>query len=606
MADTAARSPWPGSLTGARWHIASANEQAVGILSEKLSLAGKLTARVLAARGLADPSEAHRFLLRDLSSLHDPWAMRDMDRAADLLDRALASGEHIRIYGDYDVDGVCATAMLVRALTALGGKVDWYIPHRIDEGYGLNDDAIRQAQVDGVSLLVTVDCGASSVEQVALARDLGLEVIVTDHHRPGDTLPDAPVLDPWRADCAYPFKELSGVGVAFKLVTALARAHGLPEGAEFRFLDLVCLGTVGDVVPLLGENRVLVHHGLGQLPGSRKAGITALLEAAGVTGEVHSRHVAFALAPRINAAGRMEHAQAALQLLLTIDPEEAKRLAEFLSEQNANRRDQERQILGEAEEAVAEQVDLRREQVIVLASDTWHPGVIGIVASRLVERYHRPALLIAVSQGMGKGSGRSIAAFNLWAGLRECASLLARFGGHHYAAGFSIQADLIPALRERINQVASDWLTPEDLVRTVSADGEAALEDLTAEAVGAMEALAPFGTANPRPMFVTRRARVVEANTMGDGSHLALRLADERPPSASPTQGLPVPVVSGVWFRHGEEIAHLPPGTVVDVCHRPRLEEWEGNLRLRMFIEDVALSSSPAPSGQPPATRPTR
>jgi len=609
MTDTPARSPLrpcsgqasAGSLTGARWQVASPDEQAVGLLSRNLSIAGqavgKLTARVLACRGLTDPSQARDFLSCDLAALHDPFAMRDMERAAALLDRALAAGAHIRIYGDYDVDGVCATAMLVRALQALDGNVDWYIPHRIDEGYGLNEDAIRQAHADGVALLITVDCGASSVAQVALARELGLEVIVTDHHRPGDTLPDAPVLDPWRPDCGYPFKDLSGVGVAFKLVGALARTRGLPEGAELRFLDLVCLGTVADVVPLLGENRVLVHHGLEQLPKSRKTGITALLEAAGVAGQVHSRHVAFALAPRINAAGRMEHAQAAVRLLLTTDPQEARRLAELLSQQNATRREQERRILAEAVGRVAEEVDLRQDRVIVLASETWHPGVIGIVASRLVERYHRPVLLIAVSEGMGKGSGRSITGLNLWAALTECASLLARFGGHHYAAGFSIQADLIPALRERINEVASARLAPEDLVRTVALDGEAELDDLTIEAIGELDALAPFGMGNPRPLFVTRRAQVVGANTMGDGSHLALTLGRGEPSDRA------LPPVSAVWFRHGEALAHLPPGAVVDVCHRPRMEEWEGNLRLRLFVEDVGLSPGPVPPVPQPQGR---
>ena len=578
MTERPAGSPWAASLTGARWSVASVDEQAVSLLSSELSVS-KPTARVLAGRGLADPARAREFLRRDLAALHDPGGMKDLDRAVEALDRALSSRARIRIYGDYDVDGVCATVLLVRALTALGGEVDWHIPHRIDEGYGLNEEAVRQAHADGVGLLVTVDCGSSAVDQVAVARQLGLEVIVTDHHRPGDTLPDAPVLDPWRADCAYPFKDLSGVGVAFKLVTALARRRGLPEGAELRFLDLVCLGTVADVVPLVGENRVLVHHGLQQLPTSRKTGITALLKAAGVVGEVQSRHVAFALAPRINAAGRMEHAQAAVRLLLTSDPEEARSLAALLSEQNERRREQERQILEEAQRLVAEQVDLRRERVIVLASETWHPGVIGIVASRLVERYHRPALLIAVSDGMGKGSGRSITAFNLWAGLRECAPLLTQFGGHHYAAGFGIEATRIPALRERVNEVASACLGMEDLVRTIAVDGEVALEELTVEAIREMGELAPFGMGNPPPLLVTRGAEVAEVTAVGDGSHLTMRLRSQAAPTG----------VGGVWFRRGEELAHLRPGAIVDVCHRPRLDEWEGRVRVRLFVEDMGV-----------------
>lgn len=573
MSDSPAR-----SLTGARWQVAAVDEPAARHLSKALSV-GELTARVLVSRGLSDPQEARRFLDCDLDTLHDPWDLKDMDRAIALLQRALEEGDHIRIYGDYDVDGVCATALLVRALRALGGNVDWQVPHRIDEGYGLNEEAIRQARADRVRLLITVDCGASAADRVALAQRLGMEVIVTDHHRPGDTLPDAPVLDPWRPDCRYPFKELSGVGMAFKLISALARARDLPPKAELRFLDLVCLGTIADVVPLVGENRVLVHHGLRCLPTSLKVGIRALLEAAGVEGPVSARHVAFGLAPRINAAGRMEHAQAAVKLLLSIDPEEAKSLAAQLSEQNDRRRDQERRILEEVEARVASEVDLARERVIVLASEQWHPGVIGIVASRLVDRYHRPALLIAVSDGSGKGSGRSITPFNLWAGLKECAPLLTRFGGHHYAAGFTIQEELIPALRERINEVASALLSPEDLVRTIAADAEADLTDLALENVEELEALAPFGMGNPRPRLVTRGVEVMESSIVGGGAHLTLRVG---------RQGLPGGV-GAVWFRRGDAAKDLPPGTAVDICYHPRVDEWNGNRRVRLFVEDVAV-----------------
>jgi len=502
---------------------------------------------------------------------------------------ALARGGLIRIYGDYDVDGVCATALLVRALRGLGGKVDWYIPHRLDEGYGVNEEAVREAKGSGVELLITVDCGSTAVAEVALARELGLEVVVTDHHRPaadpatgsGQRLPPAAVLNPWREDCPYPFKDLAGVGVAFKLVSALARGRGLPARAELRFLDLVCLGTVGDVVPLLGENRLFVQHGLLRLPKSKKIGLTALLQAAGCGGEISAREVAFGLAPRINAAGRMEHAQAAVRLLLTRDPEEARQLALHLCEQNDRRREQELQTLTEAEELLAREVDLDREKVIVLAREGWHPGVIGIVASRLVERHHRPVLLIALSDGMGKGSGRSIAALNLWEALRECAPLLTRFGGHRYAAGFGLAAERVPELRGRINEVADRCLTGEDLVREIAVDSEAGLDELSPETVAELNRLAPFGMGNPAPVLVTRALRVMEARPVGNGLHLSLRLREE--------SGR---VVEGIWFGQGARSEQLAAGAAVEVCYRPRLDEWSGEVRVRLHVEDMRLGAA--------------
>jgi single-stranded-DNA-specific exonuclease len=530
---------------------------------------------------VTSPEEARCFLSHDLEGVIDPGRMKDMGEAVATVERAIASGALIRIYGDYDVDGVCATAMLVRALGGLGANVDWYIPHRIDEGYGVNEEAVRQAHAEGVGLLITVDCGSTAVKEVTLARELGMEVVVTDHHQPHAEMPPAPTLNPWRPDCDYPFKELAGVGVAFKLVSAIARARELPEGAEYRFLDLVCLGTVGDVVPLLGENRLFVRHGLLRMPKSKKVGVLALLAASRVSGEVGARQVAFGLAPRINAAGRMEHAQAAVELLLTQDLAEAKRLAAGLCEQNDRRRAEEQQTLEQAEEMVAREVDLSREKVLVLASEGWHPGVIGIVASRLVERYHRPALLVALSDGMGKGSGRSIAALNLWEALQECAPVLTRFGGHRFAAGFGIEAARVDEFRRRVNEVAAGRLTMDDLVREIAGDAEAQVSELTIDAVSELNQLEPCGMGNPTPLLITRGLRVTEVTQLSGGLHLSLRLREESGQ-----------VMEAIWWGRGAMAEKLSPGDVVDVCHRPRVDEWNGNVRVRMIVEDVRVEEA--------------
>jgi len=565
------------SLTGARWRLKEADEAVVRELSAALGKRA-VTARALVCRGISDAAEARRFFECDIADLLDPFLMKDMDRAVERVEEALARGAKIRVYGDYDVDGVCATALLVRALRGLGGDVDWYVPHRVEEGYGISEEAVRQASAEGVKLLIAVDCGTTAVGPIALARELDVEVVVCDHHRPSDELPDAPVLNPWRPDCEYPFKDLAGVGVAFKLVSAIARARKLPEGQELHFLDLVCLGTVADVVPLLGENRLFVEHGLRQLPETRKLGLAALMEAASIRGPVLCRHVAFGLAPRINAAGRMEHARAAVNLLLTREDAEARALAAELSEQNRRRRAEERQTLSEAEEMVAEEVDLSRERAIVLASDRWHPGVIGIVASRLVERYHRPALLIALRDGMGKGSGRSVEAFNLWESLQECAPLLTRFGGHHYAAGLTVAEEKVSALRARLNELAGARLAVGELVRHIAIDAEIALRDLTEEALEELGRLAPFGMANPRPTLLSRGLQVQEARRVGDGSHLALRLLEQEGPARD-----------AIWFSAGELAEELAVGGRVDICYRAKLEEWKGELRVRLQVEDVGV-----------------
>ncbi len=589
------------SLTGSYWVLKDADRQVVRALSDALGIS-QMTARALICRGVTEVGKAQAFLgigeagVGSLTLQHDPFQMRDMDGAVAAVLGALGRGARIRVYGDYDVDGVCATALLVRALRGLAAngrnadatatsEIDYYIPHRVDEGYGVNEDAVRQAHVDGIGLLITVDCGSTAVAPIGLARELGIEVVVTDHHHiDADAscklAPLAPVLNPCQADCGYPFKELAGVGVAFKLVTALGRSCGLADDQALNFLDLVCLGTVADVVPLLGENRLFVQHGLLRLPGSKKVGVRALMEAAAVgkDGTISARDVAFGLAPRINAAGRMEDARAAVELLLTRDRDEARALAEQLCAHNDARRAEERQTFVQAQKMVAAEIDLSREKVIVLASEDWHPGVIGIVASRLVEQYFRPVLLVALSDGSGKGSGRSIPAFDLWEGLRECEALLTRFGGHRFAAGFGIEMTHLPELRQRINEVAEQRLSGTDLTRQIQVDAEVTLAELGIETASELERLAPFGMGNPAPVLVARGVRMQQISRVGDGSHVSLRLSE----NAGATMG-------AIWFRAGELGNGLTAGAEVDVCFRPKIDEWGGEPRVQLQIIDVAV-----------------
>ncbi|HEY3379252.1 MAG TPA: single-stranded-DNA-specific exonuclease RecJ, partial [Armatimonadota bacterium] len=389
------------SLTNTRWQLVPPADDLPGNIHPAL-------AQVLAARGIHSAADMQTFLDAPLSSLHDPLLLPDMPAAVAAVQEAIATGGLIRVFGDYDVDGITATAVLVRALSALGGHVDWYLPHRIDDGYGLNVASLDQAHADGVALGITVDNGITAVEQLAHAQAIGLRMIVTDHHEPGDVLPPAlAVVDAKRADSVYPYRELAGVGVAFSLLRAVCDARGIPLHTTAKFLDLVAMGTVADVAPLTGENRILVRHGLPLMtPINKKVGLAALLTAVGVRERATCVDVGYQIAPRLNAAGRVAHASDALRLLLTSDRAEADTLAAQLCAHNTDRQEEEARTLDEALTMVAEH-DLTREKILVLASPNWHPGVIGIVASRLVERFDRPAALIAVQDGIGKGSSRA-------------------------------------------------------------------------------------------------------------------------------------------------------------------------------------------------------
>jgi single-stranded-DNA-specific exonuclease len=545
------------------------------------TLAGALGAptavgHALVNRGIATLQEAQRFLDPALEDLHDPSALLDLDVAVDRLRAAVERGERVLVHGDYDVDGITSTFLLYAVLCELGAVVEYRIPHRTRDGYGLSLASVEEAHRRGVRLIATVDCGITAHDAVDRARALGLDVVVTDHHEPGATLPNATaVVNPLRPGCEYPFKPLAGVGVAFKVAEALLKGRGGIERAR-DYLDVVALGTIADVVPLVGENRVLARLGLDRLSGSQRPGLRALAEVAGLGGRrIGSGHVAFVLAPRINAAGRMGHAEQGLRLLLARDPAEARACAESLEEDNDRRRRADEQVLAEAAQRVETELDWPRCASIVLWSERWHPGVIGIVASRLVERYRRPTLLVALDGDRGRGSGRSLQGLDLNRLLADCGDLLESYGGHAVAAGLSVARERLPALRERVEGLVRERLAPEDAVPRVAVDADLPLGACTLDTVEWLERLSPHGLDNPEPVFRAEDVVVESAQSVAGGKHLRLRLRD-----ASGT-------AEAIGFGLGARAQALARAGRCAVAFAPQRNEWLGETRVQLKLRDV-------------------
>ena len=484
-------------------------------------------AGLLVQRGIADPDHARRFLRPTLADLHDPSLLADLEPAVERLLRAVASRERIVVHGDYDVDGVSATVMLRRALGMLGGDVDHHIPERLTDGYGLLPSTVERLHARGVRVVVSVDCGIRSSEAAERARALGVDLIITDHHEPGPALPKAlAVINPRRADCPYPDKHLAGAGVAFKLVQALCR-RSERTGWLPAFAKLAAIGTLADAVPLRGENRIIARVGLdGLTAGPNAVGLQALLDACGLAGRrVESEDVAFRVAPRINAAGRMRSADLAARLLLAAGRKQAdtaRRLAEELDGENVRRRTEEAAIVAAAVRVVQEDPQADDARLLVVWGDGWHRGVIGIVASKLVETFGRPAIVLSVEGATARGSGRSIPGFDLLAALEQCADLCTRFGGHRQAAGLELPADRLPELRQRIDTYARARIGTEDLVRRLAIDGTLALTDIRPALVEGLRALEPFGSGNPRPVFRAARVEVVDGPRTMKEQHLRM------------------------------------------------------------------------------------
>jgi single-stranded-DNA-specific exonuclease len=489
-------------------------------------------ARLLCLRGFSDPGEAGRFLNPTLDQLHDPFRLADMERGVVRLERALAGRERIAIHGDYDVDGITSTVILRRALEMLGGEVVHFIPERLRDGYGLQPAAIERLHADGVSVVVSVDCGIRGADAALKARELGLDLIITDHHEPDGSLPDAfAVINPKRHDCTYPDKHLAGVGVALKLVQALCRRAGRDKWMP-AFVKVAAIGTLADVVPLVGENRVIARLGLASLSrGPHTIGLRSLLDAAGLSGRtIDSYEVAFMLAPRVNAAGRMSTPDIATRLLLATDEamgEEARTLAQQLNDENLRRQHEEAQLVDEARKTIETDPAVGAHNVLVVGGPGWHRGVIGIAASKLVDAYHKPAIVLSIDDEVAHGSCRSIPDFDMLAALEHCADLFIRFGGHKQAAGLTMEAARVPEFRARINAYADDVLEPDNLRPRLRIDAPLHLKNITPDLVRGLDTMGPFGLGNPRPVFHAAPVEIVDGPRPLKDRHLKMTFCQE-------------------------------------------------------------------------------
>jgi len=561
------------------WQPLHCDDAQAEALARELGIA-PVTARLLCIRGISDVTEARRFLSPSLDDLLDPFALTDMSVAVERILAAIAKGERIAVHGDYDVDGVTSTVILRRALELLGADVIHFIPERLRDGYGLQPASLDRLAAEKVHLVISVDCGIRGVEAAAHARALGLDLIITDHHEPDTELPRAfAVINPKRHDCSYPEKNLAGVGVALKLVQALCarsgRSHWIPA-----FVKVAAIGTLADVVPLTGENRVIAKLGLEMLSrGPHKIGLRALLEVCGLTGkEIDSYHIGFVLAPRVNAAGRMSTPDIAARLLLASSDgmaEEARQLAEQLNSENLRRQEEEADIVAQARTLVETDLEVGSRTVIVVAGEGWHRGVIGIVASKLVDTFHRPAIVISTDGEIGHGSCRSIPSFNMLAALESCADAMVKFGGHKQAAGLTMESSRLRELRARINDYAEERLHPDDLRPRIWIDGSLTFRSINEQVASDMTMLAPFGAGNPRPVFHASRVEVVDGPRRIKDRHLKMAFRQDGR------------IMRGVAWRAIERESFVSEHrSAIDLAYSLEQDTWNGERFLQLSVAD--------------------
>jgi single-stranded-DNA-specific exonuclease len=561
------------------WETVACDESPAEELSRELGVS-PVTARLLCIRGLGSLEDARRFLSPRLEDLHDPMRLADMGAAVDRILTAIAAKDRIVIHGDYDVDGVTSTVILRRALEMLGADVVHFLPERFRDGYGLQAATIDRLHQEGVRLVISVDCGIRAAEAATRARDLGIDLIITDHHEPDSELPHAlAVINPKRHDCSYPDKNLAGVGVALKLVQALCGRTGHLNWMP-AFVKVAAIGTLADVVPLTGENRIIAKLGLGMLSkGPHKVGLRALLDVCGLSGrEIDSYHIGFVVAPRVNAAGRMSTPDIAARLLLASDEtmgEEARALAEQLNAENLRRQQEEAEIVTQAKKIVETDLEVGSRTVIVVAGDGWHRGVIGIVASKLVDAFHRPAIVISIDGDVAHGSCRSIPSFNMLAALEACGDVMSKFGGHKQAAGLTMEASKIRELRTRVNDYADGCIGPDDLRPRLWIDGSLTFRSINEQVVSELSTLAPFGAGNPCPIFRTSNVEIVDGPRRLKDRHLKMAFRQDGR------------IMRGIAWRASERESFVTEHrAAIDLAFSLEQDTWNGERYLQLSVAD--------------------
>ncbi len=554
-----------------RWLVCESDPERADAIARALDCS-PIVGQTLLNRGMEDPEQALAFCNPTVAGLRDPFLMKGMDAAAERLNEAVKRREKVLIFGDYDVDGMSATALLVRELDALGCPVYYYIPNRLVEGYGLSKEQVSRASAEGIKLIITVDNGISCHEEVLLGSSLGMDVIVCDHHEPEGELPAAhAVINPKRSDTTYPFRDLSGVGVAFKLATALLGR--LPEN-----LDFAALGTVADIVPLVDENRILASCGLKMMneTDNPPPGLSELIKVSGLEERpINSGSIAFQLAPRLNAAGRLGVGKLGVQLLLTTSQPLARRLARRLDDENRSRQAIEKEILEQATARIEEGFDPQRDFCIMLSDERWHPGVTGIVASKLVEKYHRPVVLVAMGEQVGKGSARSIQGFHIYEALRKCQEYLVTFGGHKYAAGLTIEPSKFDDCRKALGLVCRAEIGEDDLQPLIKADAEVQLKDIDWDLLEQLAKLAPHGNANPLPTFASFGVTVAGATRIVGENHLKFAVKQGR-------RRLPV-----IGFKMAEHESLVGGSDAIDILYTPQFNTFRGETSIQLSLRDV-------------------
>lgn len=537
-----------------------------------------LTAIILYNRGITEDDDIKTFLNAELSSLHDPFLMKDMDKAVDRIQAAKKNGEKITIYGDYDVDGITSIAILYKQLEKMGVEVDYYVPDRMVEGYGVNREALDKIKADGTSLIITVDTGITAVEEAEYAKSIGLDFIITDHHECKEQMPNVyAAIDPKRKDCPYPFKSLAGVGVVFKLIQALDGSVRL-ETLMDEYADLMCLGTVADISPLIDENRVIVTEGLKRFNTTKNIGLKALIDVSTNGKSITTSTIGYTIAPRINASGRLGCASTSVELFLTDDASKANELANSLCHENTLRQQTEQKMFKEALEYMDQHPEIKDDDIIVIPHENWHHGIVGIVSSKITEKYYKPSILFAVDGDSAKGSGRSVTGFNLFGALEHCGDLLEKFGGHELAAGLTIKSENIEAFRKMINTYAKGISKELNRIPKISLDAQIKVTYITIDTVNDINKLQPFGVNNPTPAFSVRNIKIHRISVMSEGKHLRMTLFKDGK------------YLDAVGFGMGEYYSSFQEGDFVDVAFALDINDYKGFQNVQLVLKDMRMT----------------